>query len=166
MFFEGQERTLQTILDGLDGLRIRGLVTTGAVATSTLRAPANVEVHQHLLHDEIMPSASLVVGHGGHSTTMRVLAHGIPLLILPMHQILDQPMIGKAVAAAGAGQVLPKTASIEEIRNAVRSLLQDQSYRHAAEAVGARVRSRNGATTAADELERLLKIQKNSARPA
>jgi UDP:flavonoid glycosyltransferase YjiC (YdhE family) len=160
IFFEGQEETLQAILDALEALPIRGVVTTGAVAPRALRVPANVEVHQYLPHDDIMPSASLVVGHGGHSTTMRALAHGVPLLILPMHRILDQPMIGKAVAAAGAGRVLPKTASAEEIRSAARSLLQDPSYRHAAGAAGARLRSRNGAVAAADELEGLLKIRK------
>ena len=113
-----------------------------------------------------MPSASLVVGHGGHSTTMRALAHGVPLLILPMHNVLDQPMIGKAVAGARAGLVLSKTASGAEIRSAVRSLLQDPSYRHAAEAIGARLRSRNGAIAAADEVEGLLKVRKKSAQPA
>jgi UDP:flavonoid glycosyltransferase YjiC (YdhE family) len=166
IFFEGQEATLQAILYALEGLPIRAVVTTGAVPTSAVSAPANVEVHQYLPHDEIMPSAALVVDHGGHSTTMRALAHGVPLLILPMHSILDQPMIGKAVAAARAGLVLSKTASAEEIRSAVRSLLQDPSYRHAAEAIGARLRSRNGAITAADEVEGLLKVHKRSAQPA
>jgi UDP:flavonoid glycosyltransferase YjiC (YdhE family) len=112
-----------------------------------------------------MTSASLVVGHGGHATTMRALAHGVPLLILPMHRILDQRMIGKAVAAAGAGRVLPKTAPAEEIRSAVQSVLQDPSYRHAARAVGARLRSRNGAIAAADELEGLLRARKGLAEP-
>jgi UDP:flavonoid glycosyltransferase YjiC (YdhE family) len=166
LFFEGQEATLQAILDALDGLPIRSVVTTGAVTPGALRAPANVEVHQYLSHDEILPSASLVVGHGGHSTTMRALAHGVPLLILPMHRILDQLMIGKAVSAAGAGRVLPKTASAEVIRSAVQSLLHEPSYRQAAVAIGARLRSHNGAITAADELEALLKVRKNSARPA
>jgi UDP:flavonoid glycosyltransferase YjiC (YdhE family) len=166
LFFDGQEETLQAILDAFETLPIRGVVTTGAVASGTLRAPANVEVHQYLPHDEIMPSASLVVGHGGHSTTMRALAHGIPLLILPMHRILDQPMIGKAVANAGAGLVLPKTASVEEIRSAMQLLLREPSYRLAAEVVSTRLRSRNGATTAADELESLLKLRKVSAQSA
>jgi UDP:flavonoid glycosyltransferase YjiC (YdhE family) len=166
MFFEGQEETLQAILDALEELPIRGVLTTGVVAPSALRVPSNVEVHHYLPHDEIMPSASLVVGHGGHSTTMRALAHGVPLLIMPLHRILDQPMIGKAVAAAGAGRVLPKTASAEEIRSAVRSLLQDPSYRNAAEAAGVRLCSRNGAIAAADELESLLKVRMESARPA
>jgi len=42
----------------------------------------------------------------------------------------------------------------------VQMLLQDSSYRHAAEAVGARLRSRNGAILGADELEDLLKVRK------
>jgi UDP:flavonoid glycosyltransferase YjiC (YdhE family) len=165
-FFEGQEETLQAILDALEGLQIRGVVTSGAVAPSALRAPANMEVHQYLPHDEIMPSASLVVGHGGHSTTMRALAHGVPLLILPMHRALDQQMIGNAVATAGAGRVLPKTASADEIRRAVQALLQDPSFRHAAGAVATRLRSRNGAVAAADEVEGLLTVYKKSAQPA
>jgi UDP:flavonoid glycosyltransferase YjiC (YdhE family) len=166
IFFEGLEATLQAILDALEGLPIRGILTTGAVAPSAIRAPANVAVHQYLPHDEILPSASLVVGHGGHGTTMRALAHGLPLLILPMHWASDQPMVGRAVAAAGVGLVLPKTASAEEIRCAVRALLQDPSYRQAAAAIGDRLRSRSGAIAAADEVEGLLKARKGSAKPA
>ena len=65
-----------------------------------------------------MPSASLVlvIGHGGHSTMLLALAQGVPLLILPMHRLIDQQLIGEAVA--GAGRVLPKTASADEIRSA------------------------------------------------
>ena len=61
-------------------------------------------------HAEVLPRAAAVVGHGGHSTTMRALAHGVPVLVMPMHPLLDQPMVGAAVARAGAGLVLPRTA--------------------------------------------------------
>ncbi len=108
IFFEGQEATLQAILDALEGLPIRVMVTTGAVAPESLRVPANVEVHRYFPHDQIMPSVSLVIGHGGHSTTVRALAHGIPLLTLPMHWALDQAMVGKAVATTGAGRSCPR----------------------------------------------------------
>jgi UDP:flavonoid glycosyltransferase YjiC (YdhE family) len=125
IFFEGQEATLQAILDGLEGLLIRGLVTTGAVAPGALRAPANVELHRHLPHDEIMPSASLVVGHGGHSTTMRALAHGVPLLILPMHRILDQRMIGRPSQPRARGgscrRPLPPRRSAAPYRRSCRT---------------------------------------------
>jgi UDP:flavonoid glycosyltransferase YjiC (YdhE family) len=157
IFFEGQQATLQAIVDALGPLPVHALVTTGAVAPEELSAPPNVDLHRFLSHDEIMPSASLVVGHGGHSTTMRALAHGLPLLILPMHRVLDQPMIGKAVADAGAGRVLPKTASVAEIRAAIRSLLEEPSYRAAAEAVGARIRASSGTRIGADQVEELLR---------
>jgi UDP:flavonoid glycosyltransferase YjiC (YdhE family) len=166
IFFEGQESTLQTILDAFEGLGVRGILTTGAVAPGAIKAPANVEVHKYLPHDGIMPRASLVVGHGGHSTTMRALAHGLPLLILPMHSLLDQAMIGKSVADAGAGIVLAKTASTDEIRRAVEALLGDPSYQHAAKAIGVRLHSQNGAIGAADEIETLLKTGRRNAIPA
>jgi len=164
--FEGQEAALQAILDALEALPIRAIVTTGAVAPEALRVPANVELHKYFPHDQLMPSASLVIGHGGHSTTVRALAHGIPLLILPMHRLLDQAMVGKAVATMGAGRVLPKISSPGEIRSSVRSLLEDPSYRHAAGAVGARLRSSNGAIAAADELETLLRVRNDWRQPA
>ena len=47
-------------------------------------------------HNDVLPGVSLVIGHGSHATTMRALAWGRPLLIVPMHPMLDQPMIGQA----------------------------------------------------------------------
>ncbi|HTF55336.1 MAG TPA: glycosyltransferase [Pseudonocardia sp.] len=166
IYFEGQAAALQAILDALAGLPLRAIITTGAVEPRTLTAPPGVELHRYIPHEEIMPSASLVIGHGGHSTTMRALAHDLPLLILPMHPMLDQPMIGKAVAAAGAGRVLPRTARPDEIRKALNALLQDEQYRAAAATIGNRLRSRNGANIAADELECLLSTQEKAAGPA
>jgi hypothetical protein len=57
-------------------------------------------VHEYLPPDEIMQSASLIVGHGGHSSTMRGLAHELPLRILPMHRIFDQLISGKLLVLA------------------------------------------------------------------
>ena len=164
IFFDGQVAALQAILTSLETLPVRAVVTTGAVDPDVLTAPANVELHRYLPHDEIMPSASLVVGHGGHATTMRALAHGLPLLLLPMHPLLDQPMIAKAVAAAAAARVLPKTARPEEIRGAISGLLGEGPHRAAAGAIGVRIRRSNGATLAADELEGLLKLRHNAAQ--
>ena len=49
-------------------------------------------------HDALMQRASLVVGHGGHGTTMRALRHGLPIVGMP---------------ARGADQV-PITRLLEE----------------------------------------------------
>lgn len=156
-FFPGQDRALQSILDALAPLPVRALVTTGdAVDPATLRAPANVELHRHRPHGEVMPAVSLVIGHGGHSTTMRALSHDLPLLIMPMHPMLDQKMIGASVEQHGAGLLLPKTATPDRIRAAAQRLLEPGPHTAAAAVIGSRLRATSGARTGADRLAPLL----------
>lgn len=157
LYQDGQQQALQAILDALVDMPVRALVTTGpGVDPATLRAPANAQVERFVPHAEVMPRASLVVGHGGHSTTMLALAHDLPLVILPMLELGDQPAVGRAVADAGAGRVLRKTASPAEIRRAIEDLLPEGPHRKAARALGAKLRQRDGAVEAADFLERAL----------
>lgn len=157
--FPGQREAMQRILDSLAGAPIELVVTTGpAVDPAGLTVPANATIHDFLPHDEIMAGCSAVIGHGGHSTTMRALAHDLPLVIVPMHPMLDQPMLGKAIEAAGAGVAIKKSAKPEAIRSAVDTVLDD-AHREAAAAVGTRIRAIDGAVVAAD---RILEIARDA----
>lgn len=157
VWFPGMSKALQRVLDALAPLPVRVEVTTGrTIRPADLRVPGNANVQPFADHGRILPHASLVVGHGGHATTVRALAHGVPLLVLPMHPMLDQPLIGKAVAAAGAGLRLPKSARPEAIRAAARRLLAEPAFRTAAEAIGADLRGGDGAGAAADVLVDLV----------
>ena len=150
-FYAGMTPALQRILDATAGLDARVIVTTGPVIDpADLRAAANHEVHRYVPHDELMPQVSLVVGHGGHATTMRALAHDLPLALMPMHPMLDQPVVARAVAAQGAGEVLRKKAAPERIRPVVERLLADGPHRVAAARLGAEIRRLDGTRTAAD----------------
>ena len=157
LYQDGQQRALQAILDALADLPVRAVVTTGgSVDPGSLRAPANAQVERFVPHAAIMPRASLVVGHGGHSTTMLALAHDLPLLILPMFELGDQPAVGRAVERLGAARVLRKTAPPAAIRAAIQELLPEGPHRQAARALGAQLRERDGAVAAAEVLERVL----------
>jgi UDP:flavonoid glycosyltransferase YjiC (YdhE family) len=157
IYFPGQARVLQAVLDALADLPVTGVVTTGpAVDPGQLSAPGNCELHRYVPHDEVLPGVSMVIGHGGHATTMRALAWGRPLLIIPMHPMLDQPMIGKAVSEAGAAVILPKTAPPARIREAAARLLADGPHRAAARRLGDSIRAADGAATAATRLQELL----------
>jgi UDP:flavonoid glycosyltransferase YjiC (YdhE family) len=151
--FPGQRRVLQRTLDALADEPVDVIATTGAVDPADLRAPANARVVRRLDHSEILPGASAVVGHGGHATTARALGAGVPVLVLPMHPLMDQPSVGRAVARLGVGATLPKGASARRIRAAVRRLLSDDRVRDAARRLGEDVRSRDGALAAADAIE-------------
>lgn len=155
--------TVQRVVDALAGLPVRVVVTTGpAVDPGSLRAAANTEILRYRPHRELMPSASLVISHGGHATAMAALAHDLPLLVLPLHPLLDHAMVGRAVQDAGAGRSVRRTARPGEIAAAVTDLLTDPGYRAAAATVGARLRAHDGAVGGADALEELL-VQEGTA---
>ncbi|MEU5841759.1 glycosyltransferase [Rhodococcus sp. NPDC047139] len=155
--FPGQRRTYQNIFDAAAGIDAEFVVTTGpAIDPAGLRVPPNATVHRYVPHHELMPTCSVVVGHGGHATTFRALAHGLPMLIMPMSAVTDQAMIGREVAKAGAGIRLRKTASPEHVRAALNSLLTEDGYRTAAGELGARLRGVDGASAAADRVLTLV----------
>ncbi|MEU1620037.1 glycosyltransferase [Streptomyces sp. NPDC005722] len=151
--YPAQARALQAILDAVAGLPVHAVVATGhAVEPATLRPPDNAEVHRFVPHALVMPGVSLVVGHGGHGTTMQALAHDLPLVVMPMHPMLDQPMIAKAVQGHGAARVLRRDAAPERIREAVTELLGSGPHRQAAARLGARLRADGGDVAAADRI--------------
>ena len=69
--------------------------------------------------------------------------------------MLDQPMIGKAVQEQGAAAILPKTASPQQICDAIQPLLSDGPHRSAAGQLGAKIRAHDAAATAASHLATL-----------
>ncbi|HEY8914727.1 glycosyltransferase [Lacisediminihabitans sp.] len=156
-WFPGQDDAYRHILAALADLPVRAIVTTGpAVNPRELSAPANAEVLAFAPHDALLPTVTAVIGHGGHSTTMAALAHDLPLIIMPMHPLIDQPMIARAVVDAGAGIRLSRTASPGDIRRAVTTLLATESFAEAAAVIGARLRAADGARVAADLILRAV----------
>ncbi len=157
-FASNQTRVYQHIVDALALLPVTAVVTTGPTVNPDHVVPAaNTTVMKFAPHADIMPSCSLVIGHGGHSTTMKALMHGIPLLILPMTPI-DQPMIAKAIARAGAGLALPKSASKRRIATAAATILGDSTYALNAAGIGERLRDHDGIVDAANRILALVPL--------
>jgi UDP:flavonoid glycosyltransferase YjiC (YdhE family) len=147
----GQHRVLQNALDAVASLPIAVIATTGpTLDPAAFRAGANTRLLASAPHAEILPSCSAVIGHGGHSTTMRALIHGLPLVIVPCDTRIDQPLVAGVVARAGAGIALPKKAAPERIRAALTTVLDDPTYRETAGRIGRRLREQRGAAHAAE----------------
>jgi UDP:flavonoid glycosyltransferase YjiC (YdhE family) len=156
--FPKMQEALQTVLDATAGLDARVVVTTGPVIDpASLRPAANHELHRFVPHAELMPSMSLVIGHGGHSTTMQALAHDLPMVVMPMHPMLDQRMVGQSVERAGAGRLVSKRTSAGDLRTVVADLLADGPHRPAAARLGEQIRAMPGAVNGADQVEALLR---------
>ncbi len=164
--YPGQLRRLRRIVATLGELNVRATVTTGpAIDPALVVGPPNVEVRGFVPHAEVMPRARLVIGHGGHGTTMTALAAGVPVLVAAMSSHADHHRIAAAVRAAGAGGAIPADASAEEWRETVASLLADDGLRQRARGLGDLVRNSRGAQLAADELESLGTAQRQLRKP-
>lgn len=148
--FRGQRGTVERIINALATLPVRAVVTTGGVLDPlTLPTVHNVDVVGYIDHGELMPKCSLLIGHGGHSTTFRALAHDLPILVMPASLLSDQRMIGRSIEAAGAGLTIRRSASTDSIRSAVTSLLTEPAWRDAAARIGEEVRASDAACDAA-----------------
>ncbi|GHG56762.1 hypothetical protein GCM10012320_29400 [Sinomonas cellulolyticus] len=145
--------TWQRVLDAVDGLPARVVATLGGLAAGSLRVPSGVEVHGWRPHTELLPEASVVVSHGGHGTAVAALAHGVPLLVLPLDWATDQRWVGAAVQRAGVGRRISRKASPERIRAAIEALLTAGPHREAAARMGERARALDGRARGADVLE-------------
>jgi UDP:flavonoid glycosyltransferase YjiC (YdhE family) len=135
---------------------VQGLVTAGsAVALAALPAAANVAVHRWLPHAAVLPRAALVVTHAGHGTVAKSLAHGIPLLCLPMGR--DQGYNAQRVQDLGAGLAVAPDAAPGVLAATITELLRAPGYREAAQRVAAAIRAAGpGAANAAAEVETMV----------
>ncbi|MDG4667512.1 nucleotide disphospho-sugar-binding domain-containing protein [Mycobacterium sp. 236(2023)] len=149
--FRGQRATLARVIEALSGLPVRAVVTTGGVIDpADLPSAPNVEVVGFVDHADLMPKCSLLIGHGGHATTLRALAHDIPVLVLPASALSDQRLIGAAVARSGAGILASRSSSVSTLRADIDALLTEPRWRQAAADVGQDLRAVDAAREAAD----------------
>jgi MGT family glycosyltransferase len=137
--FQDQVGCLQRVLDALGTLKIRGVMTAGpAIDVTELTSPANVTILERGSHQQILQHAALLITHGGHGTAMKALAAGVPMVLLPHGR--DQGDTATRVTLRGAGISLGRTAASTTIAAAARRVLQNDSYRRAAQRLGATIR--------------------------
>jgi UDP:flavonoid glycosyltransferase YjiC (YdhE family) len=102
----------------------------------------------------VLREAALAVTHGGHGVTIKSLAAGVPLVVMPMGR--DQLDVAARVVHAGAGVRLEPTAAAAEIASAVERVLREGSYREAAARIAAAIAEETATDLAVAEIEAVL----------
>ena len=93
--------------------------------------PGNVRVERFVPQGELLPSCAAVVNHGGSGSVAGALAHGVPMVCVPLGA--DQPLNAARCVALGAGLSLDAlTAGPDDARAAVAAVLEEARYRAAA----------------------------------
>jgi UDP:flavonoid glycosyltransferase YjiC (YdhE family) len=96
------------------------------------RQPANVHIERYVPHKTILSECDAVVCHAGWGTVMGALSLGLPLVCIPLGA--DQHFNASRCAAMGVG-VIVDGADTAAVRNAVRQVLQEPSFRAASQRV-------------------------------
>lgn len=116
--------------------------------------PNHVMVRQFVPQLDLLPHLHAVVSHAGHNTVCEALAHAVPLVVAPIRD--DQPVVAGQVVDAGAGvRIRFGRVGATELRNAITTVLEDPSYRDAAQCVRQEFDTAGGAAAAANYLEKL-----------
>lgn len=146
---------LRRIVAALGRLPVRAVVPTGpSIDPAEIPGPDGVHVVRSVPHGQLFREADLVVTHAGHGTLLKALAAGVPALCLPMGR--DQADNTVRAARHGAVLRLRPSASPARIAAAVRTLLDDPSYRRAARRLGECLRADIPRSALVDELESIV----------
>jgi UDP:flavonoid glycosyltransferase YjiC (YdhE family) len=124
------------VLAGLQDHRGDVVVTVGAEIDPAEFGPqpANFHIERFLPQAAVLPHVEVVVSHGGSGSVLGALAHGRPMVLLAMGA--DQPRNAARCAALGVARVLdPVRATPDDVREEVRIVRTNPSYRQAAERV-------------------------------
>jgi MGT family glycosyltransferase len=155
----------QTMLEGLRDLSGSLLMTIGHESDPGVFGvqPAHVHLERYVPQSAFLDRCDVIVTHGGHNTVLAALAKGVPMIVVPF--FADQADNAARVAAIGAGRVIPgRDLSANALREAVRDVLENESYHLAAARVKAEIQTLPGLETGVKLLEELTAQTTRSPR--
>lgn len=151
-----QPEVFQACLAGLRDEALTIIVTVGRNQDPADYGPqpANVHIERYIPLSLLLGHCDLVVTNGGSGTLTATLAHGLPLVVVPIGA--DHPENAARCASLGLGRVVPPAElTPETARQTVRAVLADPAYRAAAERLRDEIDALPGPEYAVELLERL-----------
>ena len=130
---------------------------------SQVGASDNVLFAEWLPYHVLLPQLRLLVTNGGYGSITQALSHGVPLLCAGQSE--DKKDTAARVSWSGAGiDLKTDTPSVDEVRNAARQILEDDSYAEDAARLGDELNALGGAHRAVDLLEELVESSASTAK--
>lgn len=118
------------VLQGLREENVDVVVTVGPEVDPAWLGPPppNARVASYVPQSLLFPRCSAIVCHGGYGTLLAAVEHAVPVVVVPYGA--DQPINARSVERLGLGRVIaPDDVTADRVREAVRSLLDDPSWR-------------------------------------
>ncbi|MDF1478460.1 glycosyltransferase [Leifsonia sp. H3M29-4] len=134
------EELILPTMRGLAGDDVIVVVSTGGRPISSVpeRVPANVRLAEYLPYDELLPRVDVMVTNGGYGGVHFALTHGVPLVVAGATE--DKIEVSARVEWSGVGVNLrTNRPSDTAVAAGVRRVLADNSFRDAANRIGASI---------------------------
>jgi UDP:flavonoid glycosyltransferase YjiC (YdhE family) len=150
----------ERVLAGLCDLPINVIATVGREIDPEEfgQQPANIQVARYIPQSAVLPHCAAVVSHGGSGSLIGALAHGLPMVLIPMGA--DQPHNAARCADLGVARLLDAVeAAPETVRTAVATVLAEPGYRRAAE------RMRDEIAALPEPAHALMLLEQLAAKP-
>lgn len=156
--FMKQESVIHRCVQALSSMAVRALVTVGPTLDPTaFRGSEDVVVVKAAPHDQVFPHADAVITHAGMGTVTRALAHGLPMVCMPMGR--DQHDIAARVRWHGAGITIKPQSAATTIGSMLQRVLGDPSFRQAADRLRKAIQADLASNRAVAELEALVRTE-------
>jgi MGT family glycosyltransferase len=158
--YQRDDKLITTALEALAHENLAVVATVGALDPNTFDRTPNARVAGFLPHGPIIERAACVVSHGGMGVTLKALAAGVPVCVVPFCR--DQFEVARRVEVSNAGTRLHhKRLTARRLRDAVRIAIE---MRAGARRVTDAFARAGGAQAAADAVGELLPDQGGSRR--
>jgi MGT family glycosyltransferase len=147
----------QTIAEACLGNDAQIVISLGNpnIQDFALDLPGSPLVVPYAPHQQLIEKATLVITHAGMNTTLAALSSGVPLVAIPITN--EQPGIASRIARTGAGEVVPlKRLNVPRLRDAIRLVLAEDSYKQNALRLQDTIRHAGGVTRAVDIIEQAV----------
>jgi len=119
--------------------------------------PANTIVVPSAPQIELLKRATLCITHAGLNTTLEALAHGVPLVAIPIGY--DQPGVASRIAYHGVGEFVElNDLSKQRLSELIAKVTSDLGYRGKARWFQNVLREKRGRDVAADMIEQVFGV--------
>lgn len=134
--------TLEALKDEPDTLTVAVLGRRGAKLPDDVVVPENARVIDYFSYDALLPHVDALVYNGGYGGLQHSLGHSVPVIIAGDSE--DKPMVAARAEAAGVAIDL-KTGlpTVEQIKEAVDSIIGDPKFHEASKKVQIELESHN-----------------------
>lgn len=146
------------LFDAVRDLDINVFAALGAIDPESLEnVPANVELGKMVPQLDILSQASVFITHAGMGGTGEAIYYGVPMIAIP--QMDEQAITAGIIEKQGLGIAFldKKEITSESLKEAIKKLLNDASYKKTAMEFSEDMKTLGGAKASADALIRFLK---------